>query len=88
MMINREINFSFDDYEAVDLFTDRVVDSKEAYTIAEKLKTNKTVRKLVVKSQLIESKGALAFAEMISCNTTIEDLSLRSDSYVRGKIES
>lgn len=75
----REINYNFDDYEAVDLFTDRVVDVKEATAIAEKLKTNTTVVRLMVKSQIMEDKGAIAFADMLKVNTTLRDLSLKSD---------
>lgn len=71
--------YNFDDYEAVDLFTDRMVDAKEATAIAEKLKLNSTVTKIVVKSQIMEDKGAIAFAELLSCNTTLQDLSLKSD---------
>jgi hypothetical protein len=78
------VNYNFDEYEAVDLFTDRMVDASEAAAIAEKLKTNTTVRKLLVKSQIIEDRGAFAFAEMLKCNSTLEDLGLRSDTYTRG----
>ena len=37
-----EISYNFDEYEAVDLFTDRTVEAKEACAIAEKVQHHTT----------------------------------------------
>jgi hypothetical protein len=46
------------------------------------MKTNTTVRNLVVKSHMIGDRGTLAIAAMLKVNATLESLSLTSDLYV------